>query len=268
MRKATLWVCAAALAFTGIACGDANDVNEKGAVAPGVSALAVAANNASEAGSTAFAMTMTMGVAEQRLTADAEGAFDFDRQVGDMTMTISGPGIPAFLEDLEIEMIVGRKRGYMRMPAEFGLGRAWYRVPMGRPAAEVQATGIDQLTQDPSQFLEFLRLTSEDDVEEVGTEQIRGVTSTHYEADVSFEKALEQAPNQEAVEDLESRMGVSLASLPSMPVDVWIDDDGLPRRIELAIADMEVSADFFDYGAEVDYEVPAKSKKFPRGPRG
>lgn len=267
MRKATLWVCAAALALTGIACDDANDANEKGPVAPGVSALAAAADNASEAGSFAFAMTLTMG-AKQRLTADAEGTFDFERQVGDMTMTVSGPGIPAFLEDLEIEMIVGRERGYMRMPAEFGLGRAWYRVPMGQPAADVEATGLDQLTQDPSQFLEFLRLTSEDDVEEVGTDEIRGVTSTHYEADVSFEKALEQAPNQEAVEDLESKMGVDLASLPSMPVDVWIDDDGLPRRIELAIADMEVSVDFFDYGAEVDYEVPAKSKKFPRGPRG
>ena len=268
MRKLTLWLCAAALGFAAIACDGGGDDTGGAVVAPGVNALAAAADNARAAGSFAMEMTMGMDVDGEWLEANAEGVFDFRRQVGEMAMRISGPGIPRRFEKLEIDMIVDGDYGYMRMPPEFLLGNAWYRMGLGAHNA-VGATGIHQLNQDPAQFLEFLRGTSEDEIEEVGTEDVRGVATTHYEADFSLEKVLEQAPNQEAVEDLEAKLGASIGTLGSIPVEAWIDVDGLPRRLELSAAGvMEISVDFFDYGTPVDVEAPEKFEKLPKALRG
>lgn len=40
------------------------------------------------------------------------------------------------------------------------------------------------------------------------------------------------------------------------PVDVWIDDDGLVRRIELDADELPGTIEFFDFGVEVEIEAP------------
>lgn len=262
-RKLTVALSAAVLTLAGIACGEP-EAGGGGGAAPGINALAAAADNARSAGSSAVAMTLTMPVKGKELTADAEGVFDFERQAGEMSMTIEGAGIPSGLTDLEFDMIVDGNDGYMRFPPGLGLGNTWYRISVASRHG-VGATGIEQVTQDPTQFLEFLRGASEDEIDDAGTDEIRGVSTTHYEADLSLEKALEQAPNQDAVDEFEAKFGSDLGSLPSVPVDVWIDAEGLPRRIELSVAGMSVSADFFDYGTDVDVEAPKDFEEFPKG---
>lgn len=258
MKRLCLGFAALAIALAGAACGDPQD-GGGGAAAGGVHALAAAADNAAEAGSSAMTMTMTLPIAGDEMTAEAEGIFDFERQIGEMTMTVDGPGIARGFDDAEYDVIVEPEYGYMRMPRSLGMGTGWYRMSIAAP--RVDATGIDQLTQDPTQFLEFLRAAAGDEVEEAGTAEIRGVQTTHYEAEISFEKALEQAPNQEAVEELEAKLGGSLEDLGTVPVEVWIDEDGLPRRIDISVRGMDVSAELFDYGIEVDTVIPEKFKE-------
>lgn len=257
-RKLSLGLCALALALTGVACGD--DTGGGGSAEQRLNALTAAAEKATDAGSSAMRMEMKMSVDGQELSMEGEGTFDYDEQLGEMTMTISGSGLPG---PQAIDMIVDGEHLYVKSPEALG-GGGWQRMDM----TEVAGTrGAGQFSQDPTQYLDFLRGAGED-VEEVGTEEIDGVTTTHYKADLSFDAILDYASESgEATEEEVEALRTQLEALgdESVPSEVWIDEDGLPRRMTLAMnveaegqaADMDITVDLYDYGVEVDVEPPA-----------
>lgn len=263
MRKLTAGLFAALFALAGSACGEEGG----GGGAAGVNALAAAAENATDAGSSAVTMTMSINAGGQEMSIDAEGAFDFDDQIGEMTMTMEGAGLP---EALEIDMIVEDQYAYMKMPAELGMGEGWFRMDMSSMPG-VGANGANQFSQDPSQYLDFLHGASDGEIEEVGTDDVDGVSTTHYKAELSFDKILEQAPDQEAAEELEAQLDSLGGDFDSIPSEVWIDEDGLPRRMTISMefdaggqdGDMDISMDFFDYGIDVDVEPPKDFEELP-----
>jgi hypothetical protein len=119
---------------------------------------------------------------------------------------------------------------------------------------------------DPTKFLEYLATVSSG-VEETGRETVRGVETTKYHAVIDFEKAIEQvAPETFEMLGVEpDAFADELAQMQSaigaeLPVDVWIDDDGLMRRMRMdmtiegqtAAVDMEM----YDYGVDVEVEAP------------
>jgi hypothetical protein len=94
----------------------------------------------------------------------------------------------------------------------------------------------------PDRLLKDLTKTSKK-VDEVGSEQIRGVATTHYRAHLDKSK-FGSDPNNAA---------------PDV-VDAWIDDQGLPRRVRVPFgsekdAGAEV-VDLFDFGVPVDVQAP------------
>lgn len=258
MRKLLAGLFALALALTGVACGE--ESGGGGGSAQSIDALAAAADKAAEAGSAHMTMTMEMDVSGQSVSIDAEGDLDFVNESGAMTMTMSAPGVGP---DQSIDMVLDDTYIYMKMPPELGGTGGWIRMDM------TDMTGVgsqNQIAQDPSQYLEFLRGASEGDVEEVGTEEVGGVSTTHYKADLSFEKMLEQAPDQEGADEIEAQLESLGGAIDSIPSEVWIDEDGLARRIKLDMsveaqgqtADILITMEFSDYGVEVDVEPPAK----------
>ena len=249
-RKLTLGLCALALALTGAACGD--DGGSSGGAA-GLNALTAAAEKATDAGSSRMTMDMTMSVDGQELSVEGEGQFDYDEQLGEMTMTVSGTGLP---ETQTMDIVVDDKYLYVKTPP--GLpGPEWSRMDMAGVAG---SRGASQFSQDPTQYLDFLRGAG-GDIEEVGTEEIDGVTTTHYKADLTFEAILEQAPEAEA-EALRSQL--EALGDETIPSEVWIDEEGLPRRVKLTMhieaegqtVDMEITMGLFDYGVDVNVEPP------------
>lgn len=250
IRKLTLGLCALALALTGVACGD--DTGGGGSAPESLNALTAAAEKATDAGSSRMTMDMSMNFGGQELSVEGEGVFDYDDRVGEMTMSITGAGLPSAQS---IDMIVDGDFLYMKAPPSLG-APGWTRMDM----SEIPG-GTNQFSQDPSQYLDFLRGAGED-VEEVGTEEIDGVETTHYEADLSLDAILEQAPEGDA-EALRSQLE-ALGGGDTIPSEVWIDEDGLPRRIKLTMhvesdgqsADMDITMGLSDYGIEVDVEPP------------
>jgi hypothetical protein len=81
-------------------------------------------------------------------------------------------------------------------------------------------------------------------VEKLGSEEIRGVTTTHYRAHLD-----------------EMKLGADGDS--SVAVEAWIDEQGLPRRVRVPSGgdgDAAAVADLFDFGVPVDVEVPPASE--------
>ena len=91
-------------------------------------------------------------------------------------------------------------------------------------------------TLSPQKLLRILRDASSE-TERLGEEDIRGVPTVGYRLTVDCEAAL-------------------LSCESTAPVEVWIGDDGIVRRIELDDDDGSVTFEFFDFGAEVVIEPP------------
>jgi hypothetical protein len=123
-----------------------------------------------------------------------------------------------------------------------------------------------QLTQnDPTQMLQYLRATS-GKIDKVGEEDVRGVETTHYRANVDLDKVAEQAPPnlrktfRASIQSLKRGLGRS-----KIPVDVWVDGDNLVRRLQehLTIAGggkIDFSVDFYDFGTPVSVSAPPASQ--------
>lgn len=116
-------------------------------------------------------------------------------------------------------------------------------------------------TGSPAEFLDALEEANAD-ITEIGTEDVRGVTTTHVRALVDLAE-LEATVSEEDRETLERDLG-ELAGT-EFPIDFWIDDDGLIRRYSMNIdrtgsedgpSSAIVVFEFFDYGADISIDVP------------
>ena len=105
-------------------------------------------------------------------------------------------------------------------------GGKWVRVRR-------DAAGLDLSLQDPSKLLDYLQATTK--VTKVGSATVRGAHTTHY-------RALVQRPE-----------------LRNAPIDVWVGDDGLVRRVAVKAQHVTASLDLFDFG-DVSVTVPPDSE--------
>lgn len=201
-------------------------------------------------------------------TMEGTGEFDQAEKVGAMTIAVGGAG-----ERFEIEMRFFDDLLYMdmgAMAAAAGAPTRWVSVDLSSIPGNAGMFGsASPGTSDPSQFLEMLRGAGKAEV--VGREDVRGVPTTHYAARVSIQDALDASAGEdrEGLEEMLAGLGSGgdLAAL-SMPVEVWIDEAGLPRRLTLTLdlggitpevpagATMTVTMEMFDFGADVGIERP------------
>ena len=104
------------------------------------------------------------------------------------------------------------------------------------------------------------------DVKKVGEEEVRGVDTTHYSATVDFDKfpaavpASERAAVKKSIDNL-----VKLTGQRRIPVDVWVDDDKVVRRVGQTMKtkvpgagsmQMKMIIEYYDFGTKVDVKAP------------
>ena len=195
----------------------------------------------------------------------------------DLSMETAGDGSTLYLRMPFFTAIKELAAGFAITP--FGdladqLGDGWGRVDIDELAEllpglqdNMSATGAHV----PRLFVDVV--TKARDVEELGEDEIRGVAATGLAAEVPFE-------------DLFAAQGTGLAGVDVMnditvPIEVWVDRDGLVRRVsfgfhhddvaqalgpdgDLAMGggpsfpvDVDYALDLFDYGDEsIEIEFP------------
>lgn len=214
----------------------------------------------------------------------------FDRMLSAMDgPSGTGGGAPPSFEE---QIVQAGTDVYLRMPmlASMGTqgGPEWIKVDATKAGAGTAASGMLGTlgggggTGDPSAYLEALQGVGAD-LTTVGHEPIGGIDTTHVRAVVSMRKALEasgidRARMQQAMEPLTSEQRQALDDL-TFPVDVYVDAQGLVRRITIS-SDLGETAkamtgtsvrsglpddahlkttttyDFSDFGAPVVIDVP------------
>jgi hypothetical protein len=213
-----------------------------------------------EAGSSRF---------EMRVTAVGEGVDSRYSAVGEQDYATGTMRMEADLglEASSTETLAVDEVMYLRSPMFVlftGDEETWVRVDL-RESGQAAGLDVDALVEGqtgPAALLQQLRGAA-DEVEEVGEEDIRGVSTTHLRVVVDTQRAIEDAPPA-AREQL--RTFAEASGMPDeYPMEVWIDDDGLPRRLSTIVevqdetmgtVTQQTILELYDFGVTVRVEEP------------
>lgn len=191
------------------------------------------------------------------------GRFDFERRVGEMTLElIEGEGAGFG----NAKAVFANSTVYYQLPAgALGGGKRWIQLDL-QNVADASNVDFGPLVQgsqaDPTQYLLWLSALGPG-ITKIGEEDVRGVSTSRYRAAVDLNALEGQAPpGKEAewaayVQALRDRLG-----LASIPVEVWVDEDGLIRRFNHEYGfsaegtTAVVTTELFDFGVPVDVTAP------------
>lgn len=252
--------------------------------------LAASASTSAEAtsGRFSFDMSFTFAGADEPLALSGEGAFDtpserasFSVDMSSLAKLLGGfvagfPGadksdLPDFDDPAgwKVEIVQDGDVGYLRLPAIDGQlpeGKTWVRSTAG----DVEAAGfdfkeLDAFTRnDPRDVLGALRGLS-GGVETAGSEELRGVETTHYRALLDPAELVREATatNADAASVL---VRLSQTGVAEVPLDVWVDGDGLVRKLALDVdvpeatsgqeGSVSLAFELWDYGEAVEIDLP------------
>lgn len=211
---------------------------------------------------------MPFSVRTDPATGDTAMVMDF----GAMAEAMGGAGeVPAEMADLLGEMEV-RQIGetvYLKFPFLTGFMGAeteWVSMPAEEGGDLTGGMSGGANPSDPTSFLDSLS-EANGTVDEVGPEDVRGISTTKYRVVIDENWQDQLSPEQLA--ELEEQ-----GPLPetSFPMDLWIDDDGLVQRMAMEVTaedvaesagegtedfqSMTMTFDFFDFGQPVTIEAP------------
>ncbi|MGX1471889.1 UNVERIFIED_CONTAM: hypothetical protein RKD50_000697 [Streptomyces canus] len=202
-----------------------------------------------------LATTVAAGANSETIT----GSGVLDLQDGTSRMRLGQGG-------QQLEQRIVNQVLYQKPPAASGQlpeGKSWMKVDLQR-LNRSQGTGGPAMS-DPANSFAYTKSLSEKDVRKVGEETVNGVSTTHYRVDLDLAKPAEGDSAQER--ELRAQLG------DDVPVDLWIDEDGLTRRQQIRMtvkdtaqtagtgtsarqAQAKVVMDFSGFGTEVDVATP------------
>lgn len=166
---------------------------------------------------------------------------------------------------------------YMRFPflkEQMPRGKTWLKadiVEMGK----AYGLDLDRMKEtkqsDPGQMLAYLK--SAVGVRKIGSDLVRREVTTHYSTVVKAETIVEGVPpdQQEAMRKFLRLMGIK-----TYPVDIWVDRDGLVRKLAIELeykqphgeyVKMKLSEEYYDFGVEANIEAPPAKRVIDVTPR-
>jgi hypothetical protein len=296
VRLAALTLLLAALvALSG--CGSGGEGTSVTGDEIGFEQLAAAGKDSADAesGRFAFSFETTLPGADKPFAFSGEGAFDTASERSSVSLDLASfaeflagfltafgapksPDVPDFGDPRlwQIDAVLDGTVVYLRFPAvseELPEGKSWVRSDANE-AGHGKAFDFGQIEQftnnDPRKLVEILRAAS-GDIETVGTEELRGVTTTHYRATVDLAEYKKLVPRAER-EELQSLLDktVEESTVEDLPVDVWLDERGLVRKVTMSVTAEQAGAtepvtgaiafELWDYGEPVEIELPPQDE--------
>jgi hypothetical protein len=211
----------------------------------------------------------------QRFEFKGHGVADWRNNSAEMKAVYRFPNaIQEFIKEqfggpATADLILDGREGlvlYMRFPflkQQLPRGKPWMKADIAK-MGKAYGLDLDRLKEtkqsDPDQMLDYLK--SAVGVRRIGSDLVRREVTTHYSTVVKAETIVEQAPRdqQKAMREFLRLMGIK-----TYPVDIWVDRDGLVRRLAIELeykqphgeyVKMKVSEEYYDFGVEVNIKPP------------
>lgn len=255
--------------------------------------VAQAAERTAAKGTARMRMTMKMTGAglPQPVTVKANGVMALDAARGrlgiDLGTIAQSFGAPLPEGAATVEMVFEGSRFNAKLPT--GLpgvpalpgGASWVQLDLKEVATAMglDADGLGALfTLDPAAQLKAIDATRT--LKKVGTETIGGASTTHYAGTYKLSDFIAGLPEaqrkavQDSVDKLDelSAGGEPLALDDPIPVELWVDADGVARKVLSAsklpaqkgvpAGTLEQSYELSDFGAKLDTAAPPKDDTY------
>ncbi|MFE2327528.1 hypothetical protein ACFXD5_27010 [Streptomyces sp. NPDC059385] len=293
-RKKTVGAALAAVLLVGgaTACESGKKDGAAKAAAPSAQPGSPAAGgNATEALAAAYKKTSAAKSAKVRMTmsmpatlggggtVELTGVQGWDPNVMDITM--KGALAPGQGADT-MRMIMSNDVMFMEIPAGTPSsaafeGKRWMKLDMKAAAAagtgdaealkKFGGLGGAEQSQDPAKQLALLLASP--NVKGVGAEKVEGVDTTHYKGTLSFDEMLAANQNSKQLSEADRAKlteAMKTAGIKGYDMDVWVDKDGYPARMKVAIGmpqgAMTVEAHYSDYGSAATVQAPPENETF------
>jgi hypothetical protein len=203
-------------------------------------------------------VAITTRVAGQEI--HGTGFQDVRGRKAEIHMDIPGAGrVDTVVDDLVM---------YLRLPEQLRGAlpgdQEWIRVDL-RKALSGAGIDLDAMTgmtgTDPAAQLQQLKATS--DIEKVGTEDVRGVSTTHYRGTIDLHEVPDVVPadQRETARRSIDKLLEQTGGDGTIPVELWVDGDDRVRRLRETIpneqaGDMEMTMELYDFDAREQVEIP------------
>lgn len=261
MRRSAVWaacVTAAVLVLGGCGGGSGDGMQ----VVTGARAerlIAASADKAEAAKTARMAGTIKVQLRGKPTTVDMDGVMDFRSQALQFDLDL-GAMAGAAGAQMQMRMVDGvmymgfdaKSSSARRAIEDLTGGKHWIKVDPAEMGLGASGSLDDS---NPGATMDTLR--GIDDVERVGEESVRGVTTTHYRGTIDLSKAEELLPD-DARGSLDKLGGLFTSDWVA---DVWVDADGQTRRMRINVdgstVQMTEEFEFFDFGVPVDLSTPA-----------
>jgi hypothetical protein len=247
MRRLAVVLVLLSLPLAAGACGGSSKPKAPSA-SSGTAAIDVvkgAAKKTALAGSEHLTLNVGGSASGQQLVVTGSGNFDNKQHAGSLHVDFSAAGIST-----SIDAVLSQTDMYLKSPLFSALlpaGKTWMKLDLKKASAAQGLSLNTLLSQDPTQSLTALQ--SLRGATKVGTEQVDGVSTTHYRARIDLSKLPAAAAG---------------ASAQPSTYDVWIGGDGYVHRVRAHIvtasgsqkAVVTLTAGLSDFGKSVTVAVP------------
>ena len=207
-----------------------------------------------------LAVTATTTLGAKTITVSGNGAMDDHGREGSVTFEVAGH---KFAE------IIAKPYVYVQLPTNgtstLTHGKPWIRIDLSTFTESFGDGSSVGGSPDPAQGLSYLRGASA--VTRMGSESVRGVASTHYHAIIDFARLNAAGPDAQRRTPRPGALLERLTGEKSLPMDVWIGDDGHLTRFSYGFpvcaatgrVRTDVNAELFDYGRQAVVSPPPES---------
>jgi hypothetical protein len=244
---------------------------------PGLTPLAQAAERTAEYPGARMAIEGGLEIPGSGAALTMEGQGEYNGTTGLSRITLGAELPPEAAEQLpggrfEVEQVSEARPGtvvmYMRSEAfgELPGGAEWMKLDLS------EQVGGQVQSVDPREQLKMLR--SSDDLEELGTERVRGVPTTHYKATVDQREEVERLRDEgedSAADFLETVIEVNDGDA-TVGVEAWVARDKTVRRLKMEVpfsmgaapagTSMLMTLELYDFGIEPHIDLPSESDVF------
>lgn len=246
MLRLALLAITASLAFA--ACGGHKSAS------PAQLLVARSADKTTSVGSEHVHISGYVVAGGQTVNMSGDGDFQSSPPVGQASLRISGGSVDTSVDEVMKDWTI-----YIRSPLFARLlpeGATWASLDL-KSLGSKYGVDLGQLSQvSPTDTLASLKKAGS--VHDLGREKIHGVATTHYEAVVDLGKL----PGGKSLE--------KLAHLSAVPIDVWVDAQGLMRRMVLSevitangqSAATRITMDLSKFGEAVHVNLPNPNDTF------
>lgn len=247
MRRLGISALLLALPLGAAACGGGSKSPASSATSSvsAISAIKAAARKTSLAGSEHMTLNVAGATSGEKLAVKGQGDFDNTQHIGSLHMNFSVSTINS-----TIDVVLSHNDMYLKSPlfaVVLPTGKTWLKLDLAKEAKSQGLSLNTLLSQDPTKTLSSLQSLRAANV--VGTEQVDGVSTTHYRATIDPSKL----------------PGASAAGVSQPGVyNVWVGDDGYVHRMRDRVvtgtgakkAIVNLTADLSDFGKPVTVTLP------------